>query len=102
MLAGLLGLLAVGPGCARWSGARLYVSGSRALEAGDTARAIRDLEAAARRVPQASEVLNHLGIAYLAEGRTADARRAFARAVELDCANAAAAHNLELLGEESP
>jgi len=81
-------------GCASFEGARLYDSGTRALDRGDTQRAIGDLERAAELVPQASEVQNHLGLAYAAAGRDDDARRAFRRAVDLDCDNAAAAGNL--------
>jgi Flp pilus assembly protein TadD len=81
-------------GCATWRGARLYASGSEALERGETARAVADLEQAAQLVPHASEVQNHLGLAYAAAGRPDDARHAFERAVELDCDNEAAARNL--------
>jgi Flp pilus assembly protein TadD len=83
-------------GCAGFRGARLYQTGSGALERGETARAIGDLERAARLVPQASEVHNHLGLAYAQGGRDREALGAFERAVELDCDNAAAAHNLQL------
>lgn len=79
---------------ASWQGARLYASGSRALDQGDTRRAIADLEAAAVRVPHASEIQNHLGLAYAAADRRTDALAAFERAVALDCDNAQAAHNL--------
>ena len=82
------------PACASYQGARLYRSGSLALERGDAAVAIRDLEQAARLVPQASEVRNHLGLAYQSAGRDADALAAFRSAVELDCDNAAAQANL--------
>ena len=92
--------LALGSGCASYRGARLYVSGSEALEAGDTARALADLERAAALAPQRSEVQNHLGIAYLRAGRQADARAAFERAVTLDCSNPAAAANLRRLADE--
>lgn len=94
-LALALGLL-VGPGCASWEGARLYQSGSEALDRGDSARAVTDLEEAARLVPHASEVQNHLGLAYAAEGRSDAALEAFRRAVELDCDNAAAQENLAM------
>lgn len=92
----LLAALAVtlGAGCATWQGARLYESGTDALERGDTTLAISDLERAATLVPEASEVQNHLGLAYQAAGREAEARQAFARAVELDCDNRAARENL--------
>jgi Flp pilus assembly protein TadD len=81
-------------GCASFEGARLYQSGSAALDRGETARAIADLERAAERVPHASEIQNHLGIAYARAGRHDDALRAFQRAVDLDCDNAAAQVNL--------
>ena len=92
-------LLALLGGCASeplatWQAARLYARGSAALEAGETDRAIRDLERAATLVPHASEVQNHLGAAYAADGRDADALAAFERAVDLDCDNAAAQRNL--------
>ena len=79
---------------ASWQGARLYVSGSQALEAGRTDEAVRDLERAAELAPQASEIQNHLGAAYAAQGRDAEALVAFERAVELDCDNDAAQQNL--------
>jgi Flp pilus assembly protein TadD len=95
-------LLAVGlalalAGCATFEGARLYDEGSAALDRGDTALAIRQLEEAAALVPDASEVQNHLGIAYLQDGREADALHAFERAVALDCSNAPAQANLRAL-----
>jgi Flp pilus assembly protein TadD len=92
-LAATLALAAL-PACASFQGARLYQSGSRALERGDAAAAIRDLERAARLVPQASEVSNHLGLAYQSAGRDAEALEAFRHAVALDCDNAAAQANL--------
>jgi Flp pilus assembly protein TadD len=85
--------------CSAIAGARLYSDGTRALERGDTERAVRSLERAAERTPDASEVQNHLGIAYLAAGRRDDALRAFERAVALDCDNVAAQRNLALLRE---
>ena len=84
-------------GCGAIEGARLYRDGTQALERGDAESAVRSLEGAAERAPDASEVQNHLGIAYLAAGRRADALRAFERAVALDCDNAAARRNLALL-----
>jgi Flp pilus assembly protein TadD len=92
----LAGALVTGAGCAGFQGARLYRSGSDALDHGETARAIDDLERAAKLVPHASEVHNHLGLAYAQAGRDSEALGAFERAVELDCDNASAAHNLEL------
>jgi Flp pilus assembly protein TadD len=80
--------------CASFEGARLYDSGTAALDHGEPERAVADLERAAALVPQASEIQNHLGLAYAAAGREADAERAFRRAVELDCQNDAARENL--------
>src|SRR5262245_65839227 len=81
-------------GCASLEAARLYHSGTAALDAGQAERAIADLERAGELAPQASEVQNHLGLAYAAAGRPGDAERAFRRAVALDCDNAAAQENL--------
>ncbi len=81
-------------GCGTWSGTRLYASGTRALDRGDAPRAVTDLEQAARLLPESSEVQNHLGIAYEAAGRDADALAAWQRAVALDCGNEAAQRNL--------
>jgi Flp pilus assembly protein TadD len=90
-----LGAVLCAAGCATVEGARLYHRGTAALDAGDPDLAIRDLEAAAQRVPQASEVQNHLGLAYAAAGRDVEALHAFERAVALDCSNQAAQQNLE-------
>ena len=81
-------------GCAAFQAARLYNSGSDALERGDVERAVAELERAATLAPHASEIQNHLGLAYAASGREEDALRAFRRAVELDCDNRQALHNL--------
>ena len=62
--------------------------------AGDSARAIQDLEAAALELPEASEIQNHLGLAYEAAGREEHALAAFREAVALDCDNQPAQHNL--------
>jgi Tfp pilus assembly protein PilF len=83
-------------GCASFEGARLYRSGTAALDRGDSERAIADLERAAELVPTASEVQNHLGLAYAVAGRDDDARHAFRRAVDLDCGNRAAVDNLRV------
>jgi Flp pilus assembly protein TadD len=82
-------------GCASWRAARLYQSGTAALDAGRIDVALSELGAAARLAPEASEVHNHLGIAQLAAGRPDAARASFERAVALDCGNLAARRNLE-------
>jgi len=93
--AAAVALVAAGlAGCATWEGAKLYEEGTAALDRGDTAVAIGRLEEASQLVPQASEIQNHLGLAYQEAGREADARRAFERAVDLDCSNEAAQANL--------
>ena len=84
-------------GCATWRGARLYRSGSAALDRGEIQVARVDLSQAARLVPQASEIYNHLGIAQLESGALELARASFERAVQLDCDNQAASANLERL-----
>jgi Flp pilus assembly protein TadD len=81
-------------GCASFRGARAYQRGSEALDRGDAPVAISEFERAAILVPHASEVQNHLGIAYSMEGRWDSALSAFRRAVELDCDNLAAQRNL--------
>jgi Flp pilus assembly protein TadD len=87
-------LLVGGLGCASFEGARLYDRGTRALDRGDAAAAVADLERAAQLAPRASEVQNHLGLAYAEQGRHGDALAAFRRAVEIDCGNQAAQQNL--------
>jgi Flp pilus assembly protein TadD len=94
-----IALLAAGlAGCAQVEASRLLRSGSAALDRGEPARAVAELERAAALAPQASAVQNHLGIAYERSGRPSDARRAYERAVELDCENEAARANLQALG----
>ncbi len=56
-----------------------------------------ELERAVALAPEASEVQNHLGLAYQAAGRGRDAELAFRRAVALDCGNAAAVENLRVV-----
>ncbi len=99
LTAAFVGLLA---GCASLEGARLYARGTDALERGEVAAAIAHLEHAAALVPEASEVHNHLGLAYERAGRGADARREFERAVALDCDNEAARQNLVALRRSGP
>ena len=78
-------------------GARHYTAGTEALERNDDAKAVAELEQAAALVPHASEIQNHLGLAYWSDGRPQSARVAFAKAIELDCDNDAARANLESL-----
>lgn len=92
--AALAALLLASVGCSSWQGARLYQTGTAALDRGDAERAVSDLEQAAALASRASEVQNHLGLAYAALGRDDEAVRAFERAVELDCDNTAARQNL--------
>jgi len=79
--------------------ARYYAAGTRALEQGDDAVAIEELERAAVLMPDASEIHNHLGLAYWSDGREIEAERELERALELDCDNAAARANLARLRE---
>jgi len=81
-------------GCSAYRGARLYARGTEALEHGNPTQAVTDLEKAARLLPETSAVHNHLGLAYVKLGRDTEATGAFRRAVELDCGNRAAQHNL--------
>ena len=92
LLAGIIALTSLG--CASFQAARLYQSGTEALDRGESSVAITDLERAAELAPTASEVQNHLGLAYAAAGRDEDSLKAFQRAVDIDCGNLAAAENL--------
>lgn len=87
----LLCLLAA---CATVDATRLFRSGTAALDRGDALTAVRDLEAAARLLPESSAVHNHLGLAYDAAERHGEALREFERAVAIDCDNQAARTNL--------
>jgi Flp pilus assembly protein TadD len=80
--------------CATVDATRLFRSGTAALDRGDAPTAVRDLEAAAELLPASSAVQNHLGLAYAAARRDADALLAFERAVAIDCDNRAAQTNL--------
>jgi tetratricopeptide (TPR) repeat protein len=82
-------------------GARHYSAGTEALTRNESALAVAELERAAVLVPHASEIQNHLGLAYWADGRLDEAGFAFERAVELDCENLAAAANLSRLRRAS-
>jgi Flp pilus assembly protein TadD len=97
----LCSLVLFSTGCTSLQGSRFYTSGTRALDRGETDVAIADLERAAELVPEASEVQNHLGLAYAAGGRDDDALRAFRRAVAIDCDNLAAADNLAVAEERN-
>lgn len=94
-LAPLLLALTLGVGCAAIEGHRSFDAGNRALDRGDATGAIAAFERAAVLVPEASEVQNHLGIAYTAAGHDEEALAAFERAVALDCDNQAAVGNLD-------
>jgi Flp pilus assembly protein TadD len=87
--------------CASVEAVRLERSGTAALDRGDAARAVADLERAAVLAPDVSGIQNHLGIAYEQAGRRADAEQAYERAVALDCDNRAAEANLEALRASS-
>jgi Flp pilus assembly protein TadD len=91
--------LTLGAGCAAIQGHRAFEAGNRALDRGDTREAVAAFERAAGLVPEASEVQNHLGIAYAAAGRDEEALAAFERAVALDCDNQAAVANLDAARE---
>jgi Flp pilus assembly protein TadD len=90
LLAALSGWL----GCAGMRAAQLYQSGTQALNAGDGELAVAQLREASRLQPAASEIQNHLGLAYVVAGQQAQALAAFERAVFLDCENSAAIKNL--------
>lgn len=74
--------------------AHLYQSGTRALNTGDGERAVAQLSEASRLEPEASEIQNHLGLAYAVAGQPTLALAAFERAIEIDCSNEAASKNL--------
>ncbi len=87
-------------GCGALEGPRLHVQGTEALERGEYSEAREALSQAAVLVEhptQASQVQNHLGLAYLGEGKNELAAQAFRRAIDLDCRNEAAKHNLEVI-----
>lgn len=84
-------------GCASFEAMRAFQRGTAALDRGQAVLAVDELERAAALAPEASAVQNHLGIAYEAAGRPADALRAYERAVALDCENQAASRNLAAL-----
>lgn len=81
-------------------GGRYYVRGTESLDSGHLDQAIYELTMASRLVPEASEVQNHLGIAYWRISDVERARMAFETALSLDCENQAARTNLSLLRVE--
>ena len=97
----VLGLFAVGcsalPPVRAIRAARYYADGTRALERGDSQVAIAELERAVELMPLASEIHNHLGLAYWSDERDGEALRELERAVELDCDNEEARVNLARL-----
>lgn len=107
LFAGLWVSLLLGSGCAEGprrtlEGARFYSAGTRSLEAGDAATAVAELSRAADLVPHASEIQNHLGMAYWTLGELDEAESAFDQALVLDCDNEAARLNRErLIAERS-
>ena len=101
-LAGALAFGVVGVGCESTPmrsirGARHYAAGTQALTRSDGVLAISELERAADLVPHASEIQNHLGLAYWSDGRMQAAKSAFEKAIELDCENVVALANFERL-----
>ncbi len=99
---GVLAIALAGMGCEStpmraFRGARHYAAGTDALVRHDGTLAIVELERAADLVPRASEIQNHLGLAYWSDGRTQAAKIAFERAIELDCDNRAAQLNFAQL-----
>ncbi len=93
-------VLFAGLGCqsalaSTYRGARHYVVGTDALDRGEGARAITEGRTAARLIPHAAEIQNHLGLAYWSVGEVETARAAFERAIELDCDNRIARANLD-------
>jgi Flp pilus assembly protein TadD len=84
-------------GCTGLQAVQLDRQGQAALDRGDPAQAVRDLEHAASLAPAVSGIQNNLGIAYERAGRRDDAERAYERAVALDCRNDKAQSNLQAL-----
>jgi Flp pilus assembly protein TadD len=87
--------------CAHVESSRLFDRGTAALDRGDAAAAVGDLERAAALTPDVSAIQNHLGIAYEQSGRDGEALRAYEKAVDLDCDNTAARENLDALRARS-
>ena len=84
-----------------WQGAQHFSAGDAALEREDPQEAIRELTLAATLVPHATEIQNHLGLAYWKAGDELAAVRAFEAALEIDCDNQPARVNLDRLLEVS-
>jgi len=93
LLVGFLTIVAIS-GCAQFRAAMLYQRGTEELNRGQVERALVDLSAAAELAPNASEIHNHLGLAFATAGQHERALAEFERAVDLDCSNAAAVGNL--------
>ena len=81
-------------GCGGVRAAHLYREGTAALNAGKPVVAISQLTRAGALAPEASEIQNHLGLAFATTGQHEKALSAFQRAVDLDCSNSAAVQNL--------
>ncbi|NNL86317.1 MAG: tetratricopeptide repeat protein [Myxococcales bacterium] len=99
----LLGWVALATclGCASYQAGRLYAEGSAVIST-DPAQAIDKLVRAAELAPHASEIHNHLGLAYAEAGRSSEALAAFERAVAVDCDNQAAQYNLSRARANDP
>lgn len=83
------------PGCSTYRAAQLYQTGTASIGTIGSTKAVTDLERAVFLAPHASQIRNHLGIAYIEVGRFRDAIQAFESAVRLDCDNFAAFQNLK-------
>jgi lipoprotein NlpI len=81
-------------GCTGFRAARLYQEGTASLNSGHPELAVAQLSEASNLQPDASEIQNHLGLAFTATGQQEKALSAFQRAVDLDCTNEAATQNL--------
>jgi lipoprotein NlpI len=81
-------------GCTGFRAARLYQEGTASLDSGHPELAVVQLSEASNLQPDASEIQNHLGLAFAATGQHDKALSAFERAVDLDCTNEAATQNL--------
>ena len=91
----LVMLIGLSLGCSTYRAAQLYQTGTASIGTAEPTKAVADLERAVRLAPHASQIRNHLGIAYVEVGRFRDAIQAFEYAVLLDCDNSAAFQNLK-------